>query len=323
MKKIREYIYIDTTELNSILAQCDEGLNTLTRRVEQHKEDVGNGTQETTTDKEGIAGGIPGIVQGQATINNASGLSTQNTISDMSQDAVETVYNDFGVELLEQNLSDGIKKYETAEIGGFVKLTGKFDIYDFESLKLGLDPEKVEKIMTASTSDDEELVRQLKKKIKTIKAANRNRRLSSEQEDMLNDAEMQLQQFEDKKKSDKYAMQNIRTMAQLADYGLSALPNTILVTTPEAVVYAKNNNFRMNSAQLQMLQNSDREVTIIGIVENKLHDIEGIKNGALLQELSERDLGKLSTMMTNVMLSNFNILKEDNLQIKPISIYLA
>lgn len=133
MNKPREYIYFDEVEINSILSQLDNGLTTVIKDLQSALEG-----DETTTNKshkiktEGrlntkIGGGI----------STSKGNEEQHVSSKqkVSENAIETVYNDYALNLIIQRLKENqlLKENIGAEDGSFVKITANYSIVDFGS----------------------------------------------------------------------------------------------------------------------------------------------------------------------------------------------
>lgn len=137
-KSIKEYIYIDETEVNSVLAQLKDGIPQVIRKViqttsESNKTD-GKGNSLTGE----ITGKIPRCplsLKAKGEHNTSHQIS--NGSSDMKQKAIDTVYSDHAIDIIENELeSTALMKAHTKQPDGkFVKLTQKFTITDFSLVK--------------------------------------------------------------------------------------------------------------------------------------------------------------------------------------------
>ncbi|RHW52651.1 DUF6414 family protein [Lactobacillus bombicola] len=135
IKSIKEYVYIDETEMNSVLAQLKDGIPRVISSVNQmsNEEAIENSKSNTGSVDSGFNIGIKGKVGYQK--QNNSG--TSSTESRMSQTAIETVYNDYAINIIEEELKKAELLKESANLsaGSFVKLTQKFSISDFNLMK--------------------------------------------------------------------------------------------------------------------------------------------------------------------------------------------
>lgn len=136
-KSIREYVYIDETEMNSILAQFKDGIPKVIRKLNQTTSEASKTDSEGYKKTGGIQGGIPKLAEGK--LDAESQNSHQKTIgnSDMSQNAIDTVYSDHAIDIIEDELNNEnlIKNHAKQSDGTFVKLEQKFSVADFELLK--------------------------------------------------------------------------------------------------------------------------------------------------------------------------------------------
>ena len=62
-KSIREYVYIDETEMNSILAQFKDGIPKVIRKLNQTTSEASKTDSEGNKNASGMRGGIPKLAE--------------------------------------------------------------------------------------------------------------------------------------------------------------------------------------------------------------------------------------------------------------------
>lgn len=131
---LKEYIYLDNIEMNSILAQFEDGIPQLIRSVQQSTTSYKDTHSKTKsfTQKGGIdAGAKAEIEHSSADADTGSELN-----GELNQQAIDTVYSDYAVDLIEDKLNqaNALKTTSKQPEGAFVKLQSSFSLFDFESL---------------------------------------------------------------------------------------------------------------------------------------------------------------------------------------------
>ena len=303
---LREYEYVDNIEINSILAQFNQGLNLKHTRTNGKTEEAGKGHTLSGNSKISGQTGMPLMAEINGEAQLGSKISTSQNVNVMDQESVETILNDYSVEVLENYLNDQnlLLQENQANVGNFVQIEGGFDITNFKSLKNSSDVNTIKKLWKLSSDqekqeirDSENLTRQQKRdQIAIISKNNKN-------------AEHEV--------SSIFEMINL-----LGHYGSALFPNAILISNNEFVSYCELDNFRMSEAQLNMLTNSSRKIRVLGIVENIIENSEKYKNGDI-PELNPYEIGRVNSMMQNIILSSFDLINTGALVIKPLAIYFV
>lgn len=149
-KHIREYVYIDNIELNSVLAQLKDGIPTVIKKVNQTTSESKN-----TIGKENnyrAEGGAKFFLEGQAGYEHGNSLQKLSGKSEMSQSAVDVVYSDYAVDVVEKGLQSEnlLKNHAKQEEGTFVKLTQDFTLLDLELMNEFWANEALPKLMNKS-----------------------------------------------------------------------------------------------------------------------------------------------------------------------------
>lgn len=318
MSYLREYLYIDDIEINSILAQINEGLNKKTTRIIKHEEINGLNHQQSGE----LSGNgdikIPLVAKAGLNVSGSVSRTSNSENSDASENAEETVYNDYGVEILENQLSeDGLLKTEDDEFmyGDFVRITAPFNLVDFSVIESVTEPKLLEEVMSMGTTDSD--IQKLSSEIQKQKKRSRSN-VSAEDEKNLKNQENELLEMRGRVQTAKDISNNAKSIYEFGKLGNSLFKDSVLISSDLYNSYAERNHFRFNKIQLSMLQDNPRNGTIIGIIENKVRlDSEDPFNG----NIDGRALAKIDTFFLNTVLSNFGLLKDGTLLIKPLAIY--
>lgn len=154
-KSIREYVYIDETEMNSILAQLKDGIPKVIRKLNQTTLEASKTDSEGNKRTSGIQGGIPKLAEGKIDSENQN--THQETIgnSDMSQNAIDTVYSDHAIDIIEKELDyEQLMHTHTKQSDGtFVKLKQEFSITDFGLMKNFANNDSLDKLIDESDKE--------------------------------------------------------------------------------------------------------------------------------------------------------------------------
>lgn len=311
---LREFIYIDNVEINSVLAQLNGRLETVMTKT--------NSLEESFSDNFHDGGEISGsgslgtalLAKGEAGMSLNSSIDSGSENAQGKETSKQTVYNDYSVEVLENCLKENelLKTpSDSLRYGDIVKFNDRFDLIDFKALEATTEKETLKKILSYSEDDGTKDIKQTENKIRQIKSQVKKH---PEIKDQLKILESELKRL----KSEKSGMTDgIEAIHTLAEFGSNSFSNTTLISSESFISYAKNENFRMNNSQLGMLMNNPRKGIIIGVIENKFSN-----NGIDLQENFEaKDIGKIGSFLTTTLLQNFNLAQSDSYMIKPLAIY--
>lgn len=131
---LKEYIYLDNIEMNSILAQFEDGIPQLIRSVQQSTTsytDTHSKTKSFTQE-----GGIDVGAKAEIKHSSADADTGSELNGELNQQAIDTVYSDYAVDLIEDKLNqaNALKTTSKQPEGAFVKLQSSFSLFDFESL---------------------------------------------------------------------------------------------------------------------------------------------------------------------------------------------
>lgn len=136
-KSIREYVYIDETEVNSVLAQLKDGIPKVIRKINQTSLESSQIEGKSNSYSASGKGGFPPLAEANGGYQHQNSQQNRVGSSDMSQNAIDTVYSDHAIDIIEKELDkmDLMKSHTKQPESKFVKLTQNFTIEDFNLLK--------------------------------------------------------------------------------------------------------------------------------------------------------------------------------------------
>lgn len=314
-KYLREYIYIDTTEVNSLLAQFHEGLETAIKKTDNFSSTATTGHSFSADHK--LGGGFSGlgIAKAESSAGQTSKESTSSSNTNNLGTTTESIYSDYAVEVLESELanSDLLQKdLDSAELGEVIKSTIKLDILDFEHLSAIIDPAFLNQFFPYT--DESQRINELEQKVRHLKKQSKKAN-STIIRNQINEAQAEIKEL---KKINSSSEEGINSLHALSSFGSTVFKDTLLLKGPTVAAYAKSSNFRMNKSQLSMLTNTNRKATIIGIAENRF---KRENPEELFGTFNPTDVGKLSYAMSNMILTSFDLINDNALLIKPLAIY--
>ncbi|RND62153.1 hypothetical protein FAM18124_02130 [Lacticaseibacillus paracasei] len=319
-KLLREYIYVDTDLMNSLLAQFDEGLSTLTTRMNEKTSILTQAATMGGRESAKIGGGVPGLANGSGTAENNHSRTNGGSTHNRHQYSENIVYGDYGVEILEGYLKDQLVPVDNAKPGDLVLYKDSFSLYDFDSLEAGTNPETIDPVLRLSTDNvSEEKLHGYKKQLRVLQTKARN---ASNAKMQIDDLKKRIQKAEQKKVEDKSSQENFKSVYAMANFFSKSMPNSVIVSTGQTVVFAQKSLFRLSPSQLQMLQKNPRTLYIMGIVENKSDNTDWERQVLADAQMAPHDIGAITTYLSSIALTNFGISqKEDSLRVRPISMY--
>nr|WP_321315433.1 hypothetical protein [uncultured Ligilactobacillus sp.] len=255
-KDIKEFLYIDTELVDSLLSQIKDGLVKTITRTEQSVTSLNhqNSVENTTSGKVSIVGSG---VSNSTKFNHTNNKNEQN----LASLSLGTVYYDYAIEILESelNLSLSTSKGSALE-ERFILSRNEFSICNFSELNNLISlPAFKESIL-----DDV------------------NNSATSESFQILGDASQ-----------------------ILGDVNYIKLGKNLIIP--------KNSNFRVSETQLELFKNSDRYLTVLGIVESNLS-----KKDFDLQLININNIKGIATLN---ILKELNVVEDNSKLILPIALY--
>jgi len=318
MSSLREYLYIDDVEINSILAQINEGLDQKTTRAEKHNEINELGHHQSSEVKGTGEVKIPLVAEGKVDVSGLAGRNSNYSQSDGKENIVESIYNDYGVELLERQLQeDHLLKAENDELhfGDFIIFNQPFDIVDFSVIETAMNPQKLLEFMSMGAS--ESAVQSLTSQIHRQERKSQKNMDDDEKKSLAED-KAKLEEMTENIKQAKNISENVAIPYEFGKLGNNLFQDSVLIHGSSYNAYAERNHFRFNKVQLSMLHDNPRNGTIIGIIENTVHIDESPFDK---DELTGIDLSKVDSYLINTIFANFGLAEEGSLMVKPLAIY--
>lgn len=293
---MKDIIYVNQTLINSILAQKDEGLAIGSKYSDQNSESV------TKVETEGVNtnAGFSSIIK--ATVEGNSESSTSNQLTKSASKYLDTVLDDYSLNLLIEklNLETKTNISQTVE-GDFVSITDNFSVIDMSILKNMTDDNSI--IELTKLSDDNyveyEKLNKIPKKSRTAEITTRINTLKKSLPDLSE-------------------LDRIFKMVNLyAKFYNGALPNTTLFSSNDSIVLANIENLRITPAELTAISKAQRKLNVFGIVSSIKGDLET----SVTPDGKNIDFSVMSTFFMDVVLGSFNILKKGDRIIKPIAVF--
>lgn len=289
--KTKDYIYLDDDLLNSHLAQFEKGL--LIKETTEHgieNSDSTNSSSRATVGCNGIFG-IGVKLQSELTDGNSS------MDSEFTKNMVENVLNDYAVDLLIEDCSANslIKTLASASEGDFLSFSSEFRIYDFEYLKHITDTQVIKPLLDRDTSPSD-----------PGPQASRQARTEYLKQKQL---------YDKNTNGAKNGYKMINDFSTIAD---ALFDDSVLTKLEGGLAICKRNKLRLNKAQISFENESNRKLHIFGVVsaiKNETHP-QGIYS-----QFKSNDLDKVSSILFDIMLSNFDMLHDNDKVIKPIALY--
>lgn len=287
----KDYIYLDNGLLNSYLAQLEKGL--LIKETIEH----GNESSDSTNGSANATIGVNGIFGLGVKLQNEITDGDSSMESEFTKNMVENVLNDYAVDVLIEDCSKNnlIKDLESSKEGDFLLFNSEFRIYDFEYLKHISNPHLVKPFLERDTPP-----------VKPGSHAGK-----SAQTEYLKQKDLY-----DKRKNkaeDGYKM--INDFSVFAD---ALFNDSILVKLEDSLAICKRDKFRLSKAQVSFENESNRKIKVFGVVSAIKKEIHP---QGIFTQFRPSDLDQFSSMMFDILLSNFDMLHNNDKFIKPIAIY--
>ncbi|MCP9317504.1 hypothetical protein QFX17_08430 [Lactobacillus helveticus] len=300
---MREYLYIDDVEINSLLAQQNKGVTTSKTVTESNSNTL---SHSTTTGGEASGGGegkIPFLAKAEGSLalhyNSTKGENIENT----DQTAISTVLNDYIVTLLEKDLQGKMKREsDDITVGDVANIIESPKLYDFETIFNSTDHGLLKKVMKVSEEDD---INEVREEYRKAFAKN-----PSAKKQLKNKQNMEIQKI---RAENTAGLSGPSSINLLGEYGKKVFPNTIILAGKDCIAYTKIENYRMNATQLNSIANSPRKMHILGIIENKLTE-NPLKSGT-------DDISQIGSSIANILLFSFSIAEVGMFVIKPLAMY--
>ena len=146
-KKIKEFLYLDNKEINSILAQFEDGIPQVIQNVRQS----GINSSHTVGHKNDYTGkmGAKFLAEAEGSYSRENNESNTESTSELSQEAISTVYDDYAVDIVKKLLEEHqLLKFTTKQSeGAYVSLVSSFKLIDPSSMGVNFDKASADTLM--------------------------------------------------------------------------------------------------------------------------------------------------------------------------------
>lgn len=146
-KKIKEFLYLDNKEINSILAQFEDGIPQVIQNVRQS----GINSSHTVGHKNDYTGkmGAKFLAEAEGSYSRENNESNTESTSELSQEAISTVYDDYAVDIVKKLLEEyQLLKFTTKQSeGAYVSLVSSFKLIDPSSMGVNFDKASADTLM--------------------------------------------------------------------------------------------------------------------------------------------------------------------------------
>lgn len=281
----KDYIYLDENLLNSHLAQFEKGL--LIKETSEH----GLESSDSTTGSMTADAGVNGIFGLGLKLQNQVSEGDSSSESEFTKNIVENVLSDYAVDLLIQHCTENgvLHDFNSALEGDFICHESVFQIYDFNYLKQITEPECLKHILPAPPS------------------APRSHAGKGERVEYL------------KQKTEiENALNSYNMLYHFSTFADKLFSDSILIKLDGGLMICKRDKLRLNKAQISFENESGRKIQVLGVVstvKEKTHPKGPFKT------FGANDLDKVSSVLFDITLSNFDMLHDNDKIIKPIAIY--
>lgn len=302
---MKEYIYFDRQLVNSNLAQIDEGI--LTKLIS------GQSTTDTSQEDGGeeITLGTNGGFN--VAVASATGEYSKTEIDKFSSvyskgnsELIETALDDYSLDVLLEKLhSTSLLKTSTDNLldGDIFVSTDKFDVFNFEQLKVSVERHNLENILKTPIHVEEKRV-EYDKLTKTQHSRVKNR-------DRIDSLDKFL------KAEDPFV--NYSLALRFANYSSVLFPDTTLFRIGSFLAFCVSENLRINLPLMTFLSQTKRKITILGIVTTKRDKNLTPDEGVTLP--TDTVVSSSPAILADIMLDSFNIAPIGSYFVRPIAIY--
>ena len=276
-KSIKEYIYLDNLEVNSILAQFEDGIPKVIEEIKQSTETNTEGTSGKMS--AGAKGGFNLGAKGEMSLSSELGTNNSDTNSEMYQEAISTVYHDYAVNIMTKELDKAklLKVTTKHPEGSFVQLTSHFNLIDPVSATSSLDNNTISYMLSQSDDNDEDSITDAEEGFEAIRQLGNmlnnlfpdslliktNNALSIAEKSNFRMNEAQLKSLVLSKRKIT-VVGKIESIASASDINLAELANTLEESPFSMTTLMPKFSFSVLS-ELGLIKNDDRVIKPIAI----------------------------------------------------------
>lgn len=307
---MKEYIYFDEDLINSTLAQLDKGLiKNISEGDEQTNSQNSGGSKDVNTGIDGIMGFGVQLTQQISKFNSTEYSATQNRM-------LEYALNDYSVDLIISKIAQTEKFIDDvtqAEEGKIIVFSGKFSIYDFDLIKQITD-ESIISLLVDDNYNEKDL-KKLESQINQAKSRVKKQPKLAKDIRVLEEGLSEIKSTIDSNKKAKTGYNLINKVSKVAD---SILGGSIFIKSDNSLSLCKRECFRLNQGQIALLTESKRKINILAIVtaiKDEIHP-EGTT-----EDFEPKNMNSIPSLLTDIFLSNFNMISEGDIILTPMAIF--
>lgn len=303
---MKDYIYIDTELLNSYLAQSFEGLPI---KATNEETSLNSNTESESSTFRGdvrvLPAGIGTVFGGDIESSEASGLT------EGQKEVLESAFHDYAVDLLIDSLSDSgnlTTSSKDIHVGDIIQITDTFTVLDFEYISNVTNLGSFEKFLNPNRDEIIEIEKQINllRKVKSKQFDKKISSLEKKRDEILKSDELE-------------AVSVFNMIHDFSSFAEKLFPNTIILKTSNLLLLLDKHFLRNTISQINILANSKRKITVLG---TSISSIDSIWDGnKTIDDFKPEQIGSIPSMLSNIVLSSFHLIKVDDLYIKPIAIY--
>ena len=307
---MKEYIYFDEDLINSTLAQLDKGLiKNISEGDEQTNSQNSGGSKDVNTGIDGIMGFGVQLTQQISKFHSTEYSATQNRM-------LEYALNDYSVDLIISKIAQTEKFVDDvtqAEEGKIIVFSGEFSIYDFDLIKQITD----ESIVSLLVDDNynEKDVKKLESQINRAKNRVKKQPQLAKDIRVFEERLSEIKSIINSNKKAKTGYNLINKVSKVAD---SILGGNIFIKSDNSLSLCKRECFRLNQGQIALLTESKRKINILAIVtaiKDEIHP-EGTT-----EDFEPKNMNSIPSLLTDIFLSNFNMISEGDIILTPMAIF--
>lgn len=307
---MKEYIYFDEDLINSTLAQLDKGLiKNISEGDEQTNSQNSGGSKDVNTGIDGIMGFGVQLTQQISKFNSTEYSATQNRM-------LEYALNDYSVDLIISKIAQTEKFIDDvtqAEEGKIIVFSGKFSIYDFDLIKQITD-ESIISLLVDDNYNEKDL-KKLESQINQAKSRVKKQPELAKDIRVLEEGLSEIKSTIDSNKKAKTGYNLINKVSKVAD---SILGGSIFIKSDNSLSLCKRECFRLNQGQIALLTESKRKINILAIVTAIKDEIH--PEGAT-EDFEPKNMNSIPSLLTDIFLSNFNMISEGDIILTPMAIF--
>ena len=247
---MKQFIYLDTDIINSIIAQNEKGL-VMDKKLEKGLKTENIDADKISTNIEGnLSGGLKSIAQLEAKINLESGKEKENNTSNTYKEIIEKTLNDAAFDVATNYIqTNNLKMDEDSEdIGEYVKLDRVFDFVDLDYLEDLFSKDGL--IEYLKRTEEEELSKSINSNLNRQQLRGNTSKINSEIRKIMKEKNQQYDSI----------ITIIKAFKKLIPY------NKMLISYDGYLIPLDKKYFRVNPSSIGFMYGG--EITCVGMISN-------------------------------------------------------